>query len=56
MTLMLQEHPAVTKLSSTTGKQKLYQSEKKQEYPTVILTSQRCPPPQAALRHDLLPD
>lgn len=36
MTLMLQEHPAVTKLSSTTGKQKLYESEKKQEYPTVF--------------------
>lgn len=57
MTLMLQEHPAVTKLSSTTGKQKLYESEKKQEYPIVFFKYHKgVHPPQAALRHDLLPD
>lgn len=37
MTFMLQEHPAVTKLCSVTDKQKLCESEKKQEYKILFL-------------------
>lgn len=46
-----------SKLSSTTGKQKLFESEKKTGISNWFLISQRCPPlPRAALRHGLLPD